>query len=61
LSALRCSSLPKQDIQAIVECGCPNTNRKPVNAAKKLREFLQVEEKDVSLAVISKHCFFQFL
>ncbi|PAN45439.1 hypothetical protein PAHAL_9G119200 [Panicum hallii] len=40
------SSLPKQDIQAIVECGCPNTNRKPVNAAKKLREFLQVEEKD---------------
>ncbi|RLN18769.1 zinc finger protein VAR3, chloroplastic [Panicum miliaceum] len=40
------SSLPKQDIQAIVECGCPNTNRKPVNAAKKLREFLQVEEKE---------------
>ncbi|KAJ1293942.1 hypothetical protein BS78_01G108600 [Paspalum vaginatum] len=40
------SSLPKQDIQAIVECGCPNTNRKPVNSAKRLREFVQVEEAD---------------
>ncbi|CAN6281707.1 unnamed protein product [Urochloa humidicola] len=40
---LRC--LPKQDMQTIVECGCPNTNRKPVNSAKRLREFLQVEEE----------------
>ncbi|CAL4943976.1 unnamed protein product [Urochloa decumbens] len=40
------SSLPKQDIQAIVKCGCPNTNRKPVNSAKRLREYVQVEEKD---------------
>ncbi|WVZ60237.1 hypothetical protein U9M48_010287 [Paspalum notatum var. saurae] len=40
------SSLPKQDIQAIVECGCPNTNRKPVNSAKRLREFVQFEEAD---------------
>lgn len=40
------SSLPKQDMQAIVKCGCPNTNRKPVNSAKRLREFLNVEEKD---------------
>ncbi|CAN6322870.1 unnamed protein product [Urochloa humidicola] len=38
-------SLPKQDMQIIVKCGCPNTNRKPVNSAKRLREFLQVEEE----------------
>jgi hypothetical protein len=51
----RCSSLPKQDIQAIVKCGCPNKNRKPVNSAKRLREFVQVKEEDVSLVVISKY------
>ncbi|CAN6303800.1 unnamed protein product [Urochloa humidicola] len=39
-------SLPKQDMQTIVKYGCPNTNRKPVNSAKRLREFLQVEEKE---------------
>ncbi|XP_062214816.1 zinc finger protein VAR3, chloroplastic-like [Phragmites australis] len=40
------SFLPKQDIQVIVECGCPNIYRKAVNSAKRLREFVQVEEGD---------------
>nr|CAB3493522.1 unnamed protein product [Digitaria exilis] len=40
------SSLPKQDIEAIVKHGCPNTNRKPVNSAKRLREFVGVKEED---------------
>ncbi|KAK1645043.1 hypothetical protein QYE76_062848 [Lolium multiflorum] len=40
------SSLPKQDIQAIVECGCPNIFRKAVSSAKRLREFVQVDESD---------------
>ncbi|KAF0910220.1 hypothetical protein E2562_001416 [Oryza meyeriana var. granulata] len=44
------SSLPKQDIQAIVECGCPNIFRKPVNSAKRLREFVQVDEGDACSA-----------
>uniref|UniRef100_J3LS25 RanBP2-type domain-containing protein n=1 Tax=Oryza brachyantha TaxID=4533 RepID=J3LS25_ORYBR len=44
------SSLPKQDIKAIVECGCPNIFRKPVNSAKRLREFLQVDEGDACSA-----------
>lgn len=48
----RCSSLPKQDIEAIVMSGCPNKNRKPVNSAKRLRQFVKVKEEDVSLAVI---------
>ncbi|KAL5210933.1 hypothetical protein ABZP36_006556 [Zizania latifolia] len=43
-------SLPKQDIQAIVECGCPNIFRKPVSSAKRLREFVQVEEGDACSA-----------
>uniref|UniRef100_A0A0D9VY18 RanBP2-type domain-containing protein n=1 Tax=Leersia perrieri TaxID=77586 RepID=A0A0D9VY18_9ORYZ len=43
-------SLPKQDIRAIVECGCPNIFRKPVNSAKKLREFVQVDEGDACSA-----------
>ncbi|KAK3149576.1 hypothetical protein QOZ80_3AG0219350 [Eleusine coracana subsp. coracana] len=38
--------LPKQDIQAIVQCGCPNIFRKPVNSAKRLRQVVQVEERD---------------
>ncbi|TVU45444.1 hypothetical protein EJB05_04944 [Eragrostis curvula] len=37
--------LPKQDIQAIVQCGCPNIFRKAVNSAKRLRQFAEVEEK----------------
>ncbi|XP_066328832.1 uncharacterized protein [Miscanthus floridulus] len=40
------SSLPKQDIQAIVMSGCPNKNRKPINSAKRLREFVMVKEED---------------
>lgn len=40
------SSLTKQDIQAIVESGCPNLFRKAVSSAKRLREFLQVDEGD---------------
>lgn len=40
------SSLPKKDIQAIVECGCPNIFRKAVSSAKRLREFVQVDEGD---------------
>ncbi|KAL6909438.1 hypothetical protein ACP4OV_001719 [Aristida adscensionis] len=40
------SALPKQDIRAIVERGCPNIFRKAVNSAKRLREFVQVEESD---------------
>ncbi|KAG8097926.1 hypothetical protein GUJ93_ZPchr0013g34480 [Zizania palustris] len=43
-------SLPKQDIQAIVECGCPNIFRKPVSSAKRLREFVQVDEGDACSA-----------
>ncbi|VAH95175.1 unnamed protein product [Triticum turgidum subsp. durum] len=39
-------SLPKKDIQAIVECGCPNIFRKAVSSAKRLREFVQVDEGD---------------
>lgn len=46
----RCSLLPKQDVEAIVKCGCPNKNRKPVNSAKRLRQFVQVKEEDVSLS-----------
>lgn len=44
------SVLPKQDIRAIVECGCPNIFRKPVNSAKRLREFLQIDEGDACSA-----------
>ncbi|KAG1334885.1 zinc finger protein VAR3, chloroplastic [Cocos nucifera] len=44
------SSLPKEDIRSIVECGCPNLFRKSVNSAKRLRAFLQLDEGDVSLS-----------
>ncbi|OEL32686.1 hypothetical protein BAE44_0006294 [Dichanthelium oligosanthes] len=40
------SSIPKEDIKAIVKWGCPNINRKPVNCAKRLREFVDVKEED---------------
>ncbi|XP_020088924.1 zinc finger protein VAR3, chloroplastic-like isoform X3 [Ananas comosus] len=43
-------SLPTQDIQAVVECGCPNLFRKVVNSAKRLRAFLQLDEADVCSA-----------
>lgn len=41
------SSLPKEDIRSIVECGCPNLFRKAVNSAKRLRAFLQLDEGNV--------------
>ncbi|XP_020253376.1 zinc finger protein VAR3, chloroplastic [Asparagus officinalis] len=40
-------SLPKEDIQTVVECGCPNLFRKAVNSAKRLRAFLRLDEGDV--------------
>ncbi|XP_072991781.1 zinc finger protein VAR3, chloroplastic-like [Typha latifolia] len=43
-------SLPKSDIQSVVECGCPNLFRKAVNSAKRLRAFLQLDEGDVCSA-----------
>ncbi|PKU76001.1 zinc finger protein VAR3, chloroplastic [Dendrobium catenatum] len=43
-------SLPKEDIRAIVECGCPNIFRKSVNSAKRLRAFLRLDEADVCCA-----------
>ncbi|KAG6523838.1 hypothetical protein ZIOFF_013725 [Zingiber officinale] len=39
-----CSSLPREDIQAIVEHGCPNVFRKAVNSAKRLRAYLHLDE-----------------
>lgn len=41
------SYLPKEDIRTIAEWGCPNTFRKSVNSAKRLRAFLRVKEEDV--------------
>ncbi|XP_042456548.1 zinc finger protein VAR3, chloroplastic-like [Zingiber officinale] len=38
------SSLPREDIQAIVEHGCPNVFRKAVNSAKRLRAYLRLDE-----------------
>ncbi|MQM04440.1 hypothetical protein Taro_037237 [Colocasia esculenta] len=43
-------SLPKEDLQAVVECGCPNTDRKPTNSGKRLRAYLMLSEKDVCIA-----------
>nr|CAD1837433.1 unnamed protein product [Ananas comosus var. bracteatus] len=40
-------SLPKHDIQAVVECGCPNLFPKVVNSAKRLRSLLKLDEGDV--------------
>lgn len=40
-------SLSRQDIQAVVEKGCPNLYRKSVNSGKKLRVYLQLDEGDV--------------
>ncbi|KAG5022188.1 hypothetical protein JHK82_018056 [Glycine max] len=39
--------LPTNDIQAVVEGGCPNLLRKAVNSAKRLRAHLQLDEGDV--------------
>jgi predicted RNA-binding Zn-ribbon protein involved in translation (DUF1610 family) len=40
------STLPKQDLEAIVKCGCPSLFRKAVNSSKRLRAFLQIDEGD---------------
>ncbi|KAD2393284.1 hypothetical protein R6Q59_012367 [Mikania micrantha] len=39
-------SLSMQDIQTLVEKGCPNINRKTVNSGKRLRAHLQLDESD---------------
>ncbi|KAJ6848774.1 zinc finger protein VAR3, chloroplastic [Iris pallida] len=45
-------SLPKEEIQTVVESGCPNLLRKAVNSAKRLRAFLKLDEGDVCNACI---------
>jgi hypothetical protein len=40
-------SFPKNDIQALVEKGCPNLNRKSVNTSKRLRVYVGLDEGDV--------------
>ncbi|KAH9616905.1 hypothetical protein KSS87_002888 [Heliosperma pusillum] len=40
-------SLSKDDIQSVVEIGCPTLVRKVVNSAKRLREYVGLEEKNV--------------
>ncbi|CAL5186665.1 unnamed protein product [Lathyrus oleraceus] len=42
--------LSSEDIQAVVEGGCPNLLRKAVNSAKRLRAHLRLEEGDVCSA-----------
>ncbi|PKA62186.1 Zinc finger protein VAR3, chloroplastic [Apostasia shenzhenica] len=42
--------LPKEDIRAVVDCGCPNLLRKAVNSAKRLRAFLRLDEAEVCSA-----------
>ncbi|XP_042503144.1 zinc finger protein VAR3, chloroplastic-like [Macadamia integrifolia] len=43
-------SLSKEDIQTVVECGCPSLFRKAVNSAKRLRAFVRLDEGDVCSA-----------
>ncbi|KAM7482932.1 hypothetical protein LguiB_007515 [Lonicera macranthoides] len=40
-------SLSRQDIQAVVEKGCPNLFRKAVNSGKRLRAYIELDEGDV--------------
>ncbi|KAF3321016.1 zinc finger protein VAR3 [Carex littledalei] len=40
------STLPKQDLEALVKFGCPSLFRKAVNSSKRLRAFLQIDEGD---------------
>ncbi|XP_047338873.1 zinc finger protein VAR3, chloroplastic-like [Impatiens glandulifera] len=40
-------SLPREDIQTLLEVGCPNLLRKAVNSAKRLRAYVQLDEGDV--------------
>ncbi|XP_052180916.1 uncharacterized protein LOC127794070 [Diospyros lotus] len=43
-------SLSSEDIQAVVEVGCPNLFRKVVNSAKRLRAYVRLDEGDVCSA-----------
>ncbi|KAG9458614.1 hypothetical protein H6P81_003122 [Aristolochia fimbriata] len=43
-------SLGKDDIQALVERGCPNLYRKAVNSAKRLRAYVRLDEGEVCSA-----------
>ncbi|KAJ6846723.1 zinc finger protein VAR3, chloroplastic [Iris pallida] len=50
-------SLPKDEIQTVVESGCPNLLRKAVNSAKRLRAFLKLDEGDVcSVCILRGSC-----
>ncbi|KAG0503640.1 hypothetical protein HPP92_003712, partial [Vanilla planifolia] len=49
-------SLPKEDIRAVVESGCPNLFRKAVNSAKRLRAFLRIDEADLWLPQFCPQC-----
>lgn len=40
--------MSRQEIQAVVDKGCPNILRKAVNSSKRLRAYLQLDEGDVS-------------
>nr|XP_043608406.1 zinc finger protein VAR3, chloroplastic [Erigeron canadensis] len=46
------NSLSMQDIQNLVEKGCPNINRKTVNSGKRLRAHLQLDEGDACGACV---------
>lgn len=41
-------SLSREDIKAVVEYGCHNTNRKVVNSGKRLRAYVNLDEAVVS-------------
>ncbi|KAI7985718.1 hypothetical protein LOK49_LG14G00071 [Camellia lanceoleosa] len=43
-------SLSREDIQTVVESGCPNLLRKAVNSAKRLRAYVRLDEGDVCSA-----------
>lgn len=43
-------SLSREDIKAIVEYGCPSTDRKVVNSGKRLRAYVNLDEGDVCSA-----------
>ncbi|KAK4567505.1 hypothetical protein RGQ29_003331 [Quercus rubra] len=40
-------SLSIEDIQKVVECGCPNLYRKAVNSGKRLRAYVRLDEGEV--------------
>jgi hypothetical protein len=43
-----CSALSRKTLQTLAQFGCPSIDRKAVNAGKRLRAFLQIEEVHVS-------------